>query len=875
MKLIFSALALLFFLPSALSAQNRQEGFEKDRTEVRGIIYPNWEKVIDSKHPAYNEVSIIDDPAGARSGNSYLQLRTHGGETAFQEYLRDASQVIPGQVYFVSAYARMVGTQPGERLRTNMATVQLRWLGKRGGPLRIDRSIPIMGATKWAPVSLEVQNPPQGAEWVQIRLSYGGRDVRGKCFFDDVHLQIKPRIIILPKNRTLPVFHPGESPDFQIRIPSLKSTSGILDITVRNQKGIVTLPTESISVQPRKEITHKLPRLRNSYNEMHLVLRDGGKILTQKVVPILTPEKAVFGSDTGEAMGLNFNPFHERYVGIRELASLLHLRQAKIVLWDQPAAQRSDEPSPGEILQLIRDAAQESGTNFIGVLAQPLPSAFPKQPSGEIQGSPLNLFFQKESIWESALQDTTRRYREVLRQWQIGIEEDPTASEITGRDISLGKAKDVIRKIQKNSIIGTPLSRNELKNTPLSHAQFYSVSTREWIRPEEYEVTPDPLDVIQYRTAQVKPAEPMEGTSARRDQAADFLQKMIFNAAAGNPYTLFLPATMSPQGGIIDSDGFPTATALAMRVVNDLLSGATLQKNQHLFVPPIRDFVFEKNGKWFVALWSNRGSQTIQTFLGHKAQLWDPLGTRAPFGSPGKTQVDHLPLFITDLDPYLLKTILTLQFHPEDVGQPPDATLPMVTDPIVKRLQFTNHYPTDLVGVRIRINQPLPDGWDLRPLEIQAPRLSKETTFSSPLSFRLPQTERAGQRKLRITLTFFRSDDQDRPFRITTERALLVTPQIFIKETIAPVGRNPNRKRVIIRIENRSGRHVNLRGVLRVPGRPDRPLLIGDFRDESARELDPIEVSVPPGSKARAIEIQLYEMGGKRTFINKTIRLGS
>ncbi len=875
MKLTPSALAFLFLLSSLLSAQSRQEGFEKDRTEVRGIIYPNWERVIDSNHPAYNEISVIDDPAGARSGNSYLQLRTHGGGTAFQEYLRDASRVIPGQVYFVSAYTRMNPTQPGERLRTNTATVQLRWLGKRGEPIRTDRSIPMTGVSKWTPISLEVQNPPQGAEWVQIRLKFEGRDVRGKCFFDDVHLHIKPRIIVLPRKRTLPVFLPGETPAFQIRIPSLESSSGILDITVRDQKGTVRLPTKSLSVQPRIEIEHTLDRLHNSYNEMHLVLREGGKILAQKVVPILTPEKALFGSDTGEAIGLNFNPFHERYVGVRELARLLHLRQAKVVLWDHPAAQRSDEPSPGEILQLIRDAAQESGTNFIGVLAQPLPSAFPKQPPGEIQGSPLSLFFQKEAIWDSALQDTIRRYREVLRQWQMGIEEDPTASEITGRNTSLSRAKGVIRKIQKNAIIGTPLSRNEIKNSPLSHAQFYSVSVREWTSPEEYEVLPDPPDVIQYRTAHLKPAEPMGGTPARRDQAADFLQKMIFNAAAGNPYPLFLPASMSPQGGILDSDGFPTATALAMRVANDLLSGATVQKNQHLFVPPIRDFVFEKNGKWFVAFWSDRGSQSIQTFLGHNAKLWDPLGTRAPFGSPGKTRVDHLPLFITDLDPYLLKTLLTLQFHPEEPGQPPDATLPMVTDPIVKRLQFTNHYPTDLVGVRIRVNQPLPEGWDLRPLEIQAPRLSKETTFSSPLSFRIPQTERAGQQKLRITLTFFRADDQNRPFRVTTERALWVTPQIIIKETISRVGSSPNRKRVLIRIENRSGRHVNLRGVLRVPGRPDRPLLIGDFRDESARELDPVEVSVPPESKGRAIEIQLYEMGGKRTFINKTIRLGS
>ncbi len=869
MKFPFPA-CLLLLLPLSVHAQDREEGFEKEHQEIRGIIYPNWERVIDALHPTYNEIKVMDDAPGARTGGSYLRFRTQGGNTSFQEYLRDATRVTPGQVYLVSAHTRIKPAEPGERPRTNTATVQLRWLGKRGEPLRIDRSIPVSGAADWKPLSLEVQTPPQGSEWVQVRLSYEGRDVRGECAFDDIMLEVRPRILVRPNDRTLPVFLPGEQPGFRIQIPSIRTSEAILDVTVRNQRGAMVVPTVSLSIQPGKEIPHRIPALRNSYQELHLQLRRGGKILARKVVPILVPEPSLYGSDTGGAIGLSFNPFHEKYTGIRELAGLLHLRNAKMVVWDHPAAQRSKEPTPAEILRMIRDASREAGTEFIGVLAQPLPSAFPGRTPGEIQGSPLILFQQEESIWAPVLKDNVRRYREVIRQWQVGLEEDPTASEIVGRDDALGTAVGVIRKIQKSAIVGTTLPAKEIRIAPMKNAQFYSVSTREWRSPREYETPPDPPDTIVYRTANLRAAPPLGGTPARRMQAADFLKKMIFNAAAGNPYPLYLPASSDPQGGILDSDGNPTATALAMRIANDLLAGSTFHRKNSLFVSPVRDFVFEKNGKWFVAFWSEEGSQSLQTFLGHKAQLWDPLGTRGPFRSSGGIRVDGLPLFIVDVDPYLLQTILTLRFHPDTPGAPADPTLPMRADPIPKRLRLTNHFPTAIVGVKVRIGRPLPLGWDARPLEMQAPRVEPETSIEKPLSFRLPQTEKEGIRKLWLTLTFEREDDPDRPFTITLERALQVVSRVFVTGEVTTTG---NRKRVVVLIENKTGRQINLRGSLRVPGHPDRPLLIGPFPPNSDHLLDPVVVHSRTGFRGKSVEVRLQEMGGKRIFSNKVIPL--
>ncbi len=872
MKFRLPAGLLLLFLSIPAQAQDRQEGFEKEK--IQGITYPHWERVIDSTHPTYNEVLIVDDPGNARTGKSFLRLQTHGGDTSFQEYLRDATSVAPGQVYLVSAYARMKTAGPGERQRTNVASVQLRWLGKRGEPLRVDNSIPVTGVVEWTPLSLEVQTPPKNAKWVQIRLSFRGRDVRGECDFDDVRLQIRPRITVRPKDRILPVFLRGEDPKFLIEVPSIRTSGVILEATVRNQRGDVAVPTESIPIVPGKDIQQKVPSLGNSYQELHLQLRRGGKILTTKIVPILFPELPVFGTDTVAAAGLTFNPFHENYSGMRQLAKLLHLRNAKMVVWDHPAAQRSKEPPPAEILRLIRDATSEAETSFIGVLAQPLPSAFPQRNSGGLRGSPLLLFHQEKTTWAPILQDLIRRYREVIRQWQIGFEYDPTASDITGKDRLLGKAIEPIRKVQKSSIIGTALPRREIENAPLKNAQFYAASTTDWRTPEEFETPVTPPGTIVYRSASLQAAPPLGGTAARRLQAADFLKKMIFNAASGNPNPLFFPVTSGSQGGILDSDGFPTATALAMRVANDLLSGATHRKNEHIFAPPLRDFVFEKNGKWFVAFWSEKGSHTLSTFLGHNAQLWDPLGTRAPFGSPGRARVDDLPLFITDIDPYLLKTILTLKFHPEKPGEPEDSTLPMRADPIVKRLRMTNHFPTELVGLRIRIVPPFPKEWDIRPREMRTSRLGKEMSLETPVTFRLPQTEREGVRKLRINVTFFREDDRNRPFTINTARALQVVPQILIKETVTPVGGNPNRKRVRIRIENKTGRTLNLRGSLRVPGRADRPVLIGAFQQNSNYDLDPVVVDSRAEFRGQGVEVQLYEMGGKRIFANKIIKLG-
>jgi len=728
---------------------------------------------------------------------------------------------------------------------------------------------------------VDVPIPPKEAVWAQLRLSYEGPDVRGECHFDDLSFLSQPRIEVRPVGRELPVFRPSESVLFRISVPASVPGDPSILISLRDASGRETGASRSLPLRGKEDLTVTFDLPGAGYFELHTRLVSSGTVVSRKITPVLAPEALFHRRREGRAVGVTFNPHLDSYRDPGGLTTLLGNQHAKIVLWDHFGGRRWSEPEPGEIVALIRSALEAEVTGFTAVLARPPPSLFPSADPGTLRDSPLALFQQPKKVWEPGFAATLERYAPLFTDWQLG--EDGPNSHLTG-----GASETTFEEVSKRILaksrgarVGVPGAAGEIPSASLPGARFFAVSPNPGSGAERYgEKIVAPGNREWHLVAEVPALGADDRDGARRDQAAELLRRLVFAATLGNPAPVYVPISGDPQTGILDTDGYPTAGTLAVRTANDVLSGAKYVPGAPLFPPPIRHFIFEKEGGMTIALWSESGTASVQSFFGHRARLVDPFGSSRAVDSETKFSVGPRPLFIVGADPILLQTQLSVQLHRKverldpDQVPPIDTTLPLRADPTVRILRMTNRYPDELRNVSFRILDPLPEGWTMRPREDKISLLRPGESFQRELAIALPPSEQEEVREVSIELSFLRTEGgQQKPYVMRVKRGITLIPEIVVVPvTVTPDRRDPDRRRMTLLVRNRSDHTVNLRGWLRITGRPDEQVSVGGLKPNTEEEIASFEYRAT-GVHRQSAEIRLEEKGGGRIFLNKTIRL--
>ncbi|MBI2901695.1 MAG: hypothetical protein HYY17_16040 [Planctomycetes bacterium] len=855
------------------AGQDSKEGFEGRRSATE--IHPGWESVRDSEHPSWNDVSVVDDTASARSGDAFLRFRTRGGATAFQQRLKHAHMLAPERSYSLSVYVRIPPAAPDERPRANQASIEIRWLDRRGRLLRVDKSVGVATAPSWTSIFLEVAVAPAEAVWAQLRLCYDGPDVRGECDFDDLLFEGQPRIRIEPAGREIPVFRPGEPAVFRISVPTSVTGEPTLSLALRDALGRDVAAPRTRALGERRSVTETFDLPGAGYFELHVRLESEGALVGRKTSPVLAPEPARFPRRSGRALGVVFNPYRDRYHDVAALTELLGFQRAKIVAWDLFAGRRAAEPDLTEIVSIVRAAMEAEASAFIAVLAHPPASLFPTADPNILREPPLALFSLGRKNWEAGLQKTVERFSELLTDWQIGPDGETTAGFTGPADAILGEVLRAIRTSSRIARVGVPVSSTEAPTVALSNARFFAVYPRDWTTPERFAQRVEVPGRESHLAIALPPLGPPDIEGARQKQAAEFLKRLVFVATSGGTGGAYVPLSGDPQTGMIDADGYPLATALVLRVANDILSGARHDPKSHLFPPPIRDFVFEKEGQMTVVLWSESGSVPVETFLGYEARLIDPLGASRSLDPGTKFEVGPEPRIMVGVDPLLLKTQVSCQIHrkpePPETEPPVWPTLPLRADPPVRLLRITNHFDEDIKNVKFAIRDPIPAGWTIRPREDGVSLLAKGRTLERELTITLPPSEQDGTRELTIEFSFIRIvGGKEKLYELKLRRVITLIPEAEVIWRVEPIDGDRERRRIWISVMNRADHTLNLRGWLYIPGLPDQQIAITGLKVNKDESLGAFEFRLEGGNPA-TVEVRLEEAGGRRVFINKAI----
>lgn len=859
----------MLLLALALAAQELQEDFEGRRPSATEI-YPGWETVRDSEHPTWNEPELAAS-GSPHGGKRYIRLPTRGGGTAFQLRIKSAVPVTSDRTYLFTGFVRIPPPEREERPRNNRAFLEIRWLDLRCELLRADRSVGIAAAYDWTPVALEVAVPPAGATWAQLRLGYEGSDVRGECHFDTLVFRGQPRLQVEPAGRKLPVFRPGEAALFRIAVPASVTGDPTLLISLRDAAGRDTGPTRSLNLGERRALSETFDLPGPGYFELHTRLVSDGTVVARKITPVLAPPPPFHPRAPGRTFGVVLNPYLDRLRDPGALADLLGCQRIKMVVWDHFSGRRSTEPDSAEIVGLLRALAEAEASTFTAVLVRPPRSLFPGVDPANLRDDPLALFSLPKSAWETGFYSTVERYADYLSDWQVGGDANGGIAYGTQSEVALGEVLKVIRVRSRSGRVGVPVSIADAEGVGVPSARFFAVQPRAASPAARYaDPLPTPDGRESHLVVEVPVLGPDDRDGARRDQAAELLRRLIHAAAGGAP-VVYVPMTGDPQTGLLDADGFPAAGALAVRTVNDVLSGAVLVKGRHLLPPPIRDLVFLKGGTMTLALWSESGTVPVDAFFGYQARIVDPLGATRAIEPGAKFEVGSVPLFVVGIDPLLLETQVSVQFHAREKGEPRDATIPLRLDPPVKLLRLKNHFPDDLRNVSYRIADPLPAGWTVAPRENKISLLKAGEIFQTEVTVTIPPSEQEGTREIAIDLTFVKKEAGDlKTYTLRVRRALTLTAELAVVPVVERIDDDLRRMRLFVR--NRSDHTVNLGGWVRIPGQPDRKVSLGGLKKDTDEEIHLLEYSASR-LRGRSVEVLLEEKGGKRILLNKRIPL--
>ncbi|HEX7901618.1 MAG TPA: hypothetical protein VF950_27920 [Planctomycetota bacterium] len=341
--------------------------------------------------------------------------------------------------------------------------------------------------------------------------------------------------------------------------------------------------------------------------------------------------------------------------------------------------------------------------------------------------------------------------------------------------------------------------------------------------------------------------------------SAAFVRTLLERAAAADRPEAPVVALDAP---LLDAAGRPRPALVAIRALNDLLSGSKVWRDAPTLLN-VRELAFEKEGLTILAFW-NPVETEREAHLGDGAIVYPPLGAARPHRPGERLRIGPMPLLVVKRDDVVFETQAGLQFYAPGRPESPDSTLPLRVDPVTRVLRFRNLSPDEtLSDVRVRLLEPLPAGWQIRPLEMRAATLPPRAEISQDTLFILPAG--AGERSLDLPVELaFRKGGVEQRVRLT--RTIEARSAIGIDVVSTPDGAQG--RKVSVRFSNKESRPISFLARVRLPGLPERaepvgPLDVGavhtlDFtlRDfhlvDPTRRIADVFCEEPGGERARA-----------------------
>jgi hypothetical protein len=801
------------------------DGFEADLDKDG---FPDrWRSVRSEEYPAFNAAETKLTSDDRRSGARAAALRTRGRNAGIET--RWAASVDPDRSYELSVWVKTSG------LEESAAWAEVEWLDAEEKTVGTARTVPARDTGgEFRELRLAVEALPAPARKARLRLAVGGDDPEGRAWFDDVEWIGRVRVRLDTDGRPGNVY-PEESAraaGVSGNVVAIGLDAGAYEVfgTVSDGGGKAVwagrIGGAELNVRQNLSVPFRFPVKEPGPYVARLEIRAGGQPGVQSAAAFGVAHTPVFPRGKRGDYGVSLNPYVHPARRPGAVLGLAGAGRARVRLWDPAArdlaALAADGPEMHDLLLDLR----RHGVEPVGVLASP-PVAAPGR-------SLADWFASRDRRWEGPLGRLVAAHRDVVALWEAG-----------GDDRSLARAADpaLVEEISKKLRAG-----HEFVALGLSFPS---------------DLAPPAGDAVSFL---VLPAG-LDPAALHATTRADAREKLLL-LDASDPCDLAWRAVAARAAGlsqgiadgdgrdVLDADGTPAPAWYALRVLNDLLSGATPVAGELL--PGM--LAFRKENRLVVAVRADP-PRTLDAWLGADVLRVDVAGRAirlAPDAS-GRLKLEASPAlhFLVVSDAAFADTQLSGAFD----GLP----LKSRANPQPAVFRLANRFPDPIRNVRL-LSVDLPTGWRPVALPREHARLDPGAAADFPLDFVVPSDSRPGDAEARLRVSFEAAGARREAVLV---RTLPVRSDIEIAPRIEPT-HDGRALEISVTVRNRGKRRANLK-VTVDRGPALRPL------EDVVRDLEPgtervVRLAAEKDESGKEYRVALRGLEDD-AFVNEVVRV--
>ncbi len=596
------------------------------------------------------------------------------------------------------------------------------------------------------------------------------QDIHARAYFDDLIIAQVPRTR-LTCDRPGNVFKRSDPIALRVRISDRLTDDLAARLIVRDATGnVVHQYNGAISLLPEADDTHPhapklgsivLPDLPSGWYRASLQLISSGVVVGDESLDLVRLADDGLRIEPDRRIGVIAT--HLPMAGWSELPTLLpYLGAARVKLsvWDAS----SDVEAQQLKFALLLDKLRELQITPTACLAAPAPKV-----ASLIGGATWpHILKAPPDAWQPQLAYLVSRYSGYLDRWQFGLDEQ--ATDFVTQPL-MRQSYDAVRK-EFDRLIDRPdlaMPWPAFFEADGSLPPTVALSVPSEVLPEQI-----PLYVADLRaraaqqlslSLQLLP----EGRYSRDARLRDYVQRIAYSISAGaDRIDLPLPFTVTGSGDQTVKQ--PSELLLIQRTVLQTLANAEF-KGRVPVNENVEAFLFDRQGEGVMLLWSKAGvdarqNRTVQIVLGKSPRRVDLWGNVSPVLQPTNAsgvidvEVGAMPVFLVGIDAQLAQLRSSFSFD--------NPLIESSFKPHVRRLRFTNPYPTTLAG-RIRLSGPA--GWNV---VAQTPgfSLAPGETYDAAVSIEFPYSSFAGIKTINCDIELQSGDTRNLKVPVTLKLGL-------------------------------------------------------------------------------------------------------
>ncbi|QDT66142.1 hypothetical protein [Calycomorphotria hydatis] len=615
-------------LKAATEIANYHFGSEEDQDF--DLLPDGWSRRKGEVFPQYVEIGI--DRERGRTEPGCLTITPNGGPAVLY------SQPIRIDSLRTHLFEGFIRT---DRLRKNAALFSISVLDHQRNRIARYTSRPVSGTHRdWVRLRIGPIRPIENQRFIVIGCHLIGspdHDMGGFASFDDLRLGRMPQVQLVSnfkthyRQRHAPVevrawangLETGHNytmnlellhPEFGIVSQKLFELEPVLKSSQAEEENADSVEA---SMATTREINWTLSALEYGYYKIRATLIDNEQPVLREnvsfaVMDLTEPtERGDFGWTVESPIDLSPTEFSS-------IASQAGVNWVKYPVWKDAV----DHPDEAVKAVQLSEHFNALGVNTIGLLNEP-PRELREKFAREWKGAS-EVFTLPPKVWRPTLEPVVARFTSTIRHWQVGSDDDPGFSGMTGLEEMVTVLKDEFERVGRDARLGVPWEPSTpfpriATRTPVSLAMNFDQR-----HPEKVTIPDENILNTSLRRWYVLTALPSDQYTDD-ERAADLVRRIVAAKIAPSN-VVFINKVFDSNYGLLNEDGSPTPLFIPWRTASIALRNTKYLGSISLSGGST-NHIFTREGEASMVLW-NPEPTTEKVYLGEFVKQTDIRGVQ-------------------------------------------------------------------------------------------------------------------------------------------------------------------------------------------------------------------------------------------------------